>query len=368
MHIPDAEEHGAIDMSTTDERENLINEICQYLMPLIPDVADAKAALYIITNKYEIMSRSTELAKAEGSRNEELIKRFLVAKAVKGCTPKTLDYYDFCVKRIIWAIGKTVDDITADDIRCYMAVRQRRDGVQQVTIGNEIRCLRSFFQWATAEEIVGKNPMVKIDGVKIQKKRKEALTEIEIEKLRAATSDEREKAVIEILLSTGCRVSEIIQIRLEEISTDRVLIHGKGQKDRYVYLNAKAAFAIEAYLEKRKDKSQWLFPGCLGAAEILKSEGRDSLKYWWIDPRNLTKGHISAGAVEGMTRKIAKRAGVRRANPHKFRRTCATMALRRGMPIEQVSKMLGHEEIGTTQIYLDLTEDELALAHKKYVI
>lgn len=353
MHIPDAEEHGAIDMSTTDERENLINEICQYLMPLIPDVADAKAALYIIMNQYEIMSRSTELVEAEGNRNEELIKRFLVAKAVKGCTPRTLKYYSYCVNKIILAIGKTVNDITADDVRYYMAIRKSRDGASQVTIGNEIRCLRSFFQWATAEEIVPKNPMTKIGSIKVGKKRKEALTELEIEKLRAAALDEREKAIIEILLSTGCRISELVQIRLEEIGADRILIHGKGQKDRYVYLNAKAIFAIETYQKKRMDSSQWLFP---------------SYPKCWERQQGIAKEHMGAGTVEAITRKIAKRAGVQKANPHKFRRTCATLALRRGMPIEQVSKMLGHEEIGTTQIYLDLTEDELALAHKKYVI
>lgn len=355
-------------MSVTNERENLINEICQYLMPLVPDVSDAKAALYIIANKYEILSRSTELAEVHEDRNDELVKRFLVAKAVKGCTPRTLDYYRYCVRKIIQTIGKTVDDITADDIRYYMAIRQRRDGASQITIGNEIRCLRSFFQWVTAEEIIVKNPMAKIDSIKIKKKQKEALTEFEIEKLRAAASDEREKAIIEMLLSTGCRVSELVQIRLEEIRGERVLIHGKGQKDRYVYINAKAMFAIAAYQAKRTDDNPYLFPGCQSVSEILEKEGREKLKCWWADAENLTGGHISAGTIESMMRKIAKRAGVQKANPHKFRRTCATLALRRGMPIEQVSKMLGHEELGTTQIYLDLAEDELALAHRKYVI
>lgn len=368
MYIPDAEEHGAIDMSVTDERENLINEICQYLMPLVPDVSDAKDALYIIANKYEILSRSTELAEVQGDRNDELIKRFLVAKAVKGCTTRTLNYYSICVRKIVQDIGKTVDNITADDIRYYMAIRQKRDGVSHVTIGNEIRCLRSFFQWVTTEEIVPKNPMAKVDSIKTQKTRKEALTELEVEKLRAAAADERERAIIELFLSTGCRVSELVQIRLNEIDDDRVLIHGKGQKDRYVYLNAKAIFALNAYRAKRKDNNPYLFPGGMNASEMLKKKGRSGLERWWTDPQNITKGHLGQGTVEGITSKIAKRAGVQRANPHKFRRTCATMALRRGMPIEQVSKMLGHEEIGTTQIYLDLTEDELALAHKKYVI
>ena len=159
--------------------------------------------------------------------------------------------------------------------------------------------------------------------------------------------------MIELLLSTSCRVSEVAQILIEEIDGERILVHGKGEKDRYVYLNAKAQLMLERYMSERKDKSPYLFPRC-----------RDG----WRNPKNIEEGHIDMATIEQMTRKIAKRAGVERANPHKFRRTCATMALRRGMPIEQVSKMLGHEQVSTTQIYLDLTEDELALAHKKYVI
>ncbi len=367
MHIPDAEEHGAFDM--TDERENLINEICQYLMPLVPDVSDAKAALYIIANKYEILSRSTELVMVDEDRNEDLMRRFIISKTVKGCTERTIGAYKTSIKHILQAIGKTATEITADDIRLYMAIRKKRDGVSDITIGNEIRNLSSFFQWMTAEEYILKNPMNRIDRIKVRKVRKEALTDMEVEKLRVAAVGERENAIIEILLSTGCRVSEIAQIALDEITGSRVLVHGKGKKDRYVYLNARAALALQMYLRKRKDRNPYLFPRCKSVMEMSK-KGRSHrfMKEWWIDPRNVEEGHISHSTIEQILRKIAKRAGVQRANPHKFRRTCATMALRRGMPIEQVSKMLGHEEISTTQIYLDLTEDELALAHKKYVI
>lgn len=369
MHIPDAEEYGAFDMNVADERENLINEICQYLMPLVADVSDAKAALHIITNKYEILSRSTELTVANGDRNEDLLGRFIISKTVKGCTERTIKAYQTSIKHILQAIGKTATEITADDIRLYMAIRKRRDGVTDVTIGNEIRNLSSFFQWMTAEEYILKNPMNRIDRIKVRKTRKKALTDMEVEKLRAAAAGERENTIIEMLLSTGCRVSEIAQIALDEITDDRILVHGKGKKDRYVYLNARAMLAMQMYLRRRKDKNPYLFPRCKSVMEMSK-KGRDhrTMKDWWTDPRNVENGHISQSAIEQITRKIAKRAGVQQANPHKFRRTCATMALRRGMPIEQVSKMLGHEEISTTQIYLDLAEDELAQAHKKYVI
>ena len=272
-------------------------------------------------------------------------------------------------KRELSEIGKTVDDITTEDIRYYMAIRLQRDKVSKTTIGNEIRNLGSFFGWLYAEEIIKKNPMAKIDRIKQEKTKKEALTDMEIEMLRAAADGKREKLVIELLLSTGCRVGEVVQILISDIEGDRVLVHGKGQKDRYVYLNARAQLALGKYLAARSDKNPYLFPKG-GSVIEMKHNGikKHELKDWWKNPENIKEGHAGISTIEITTRKIAKRAGVEQANPHKFRRTCATMALRRGMPLEQVSKMLGHEEISTTQIYLDLTEDELALAHKKYVI
>lgn len=326
-----------------DCREDVINSLCLWASEHGINVQEAKFDLYMLLNNVEITSRCTEIAEVRGDRNEMLLKKFLLAKQVKGCTQRTLEFYRCSIIAVLRQIGKTVDDITADDIRIYMAIRLRRDRVTKTTVANEIRSVSSFFTWLYVEEIIKRNPMAKVDRIKQEKTKKEALTEMEIEKLRASVITEREKAIIELLLSTGCRVTEAAQILLTEIDGDRVLVHGKGQKDRYVYLNAKASLAVETYLNTRKENSPYLFPGH-------------------------DKGHIGQGTIEMITRELAKRAGVEKANPHKFRRTCATMALRRGMPIEQVSKMLGHESVETTQIYLDLTEDALEQAHKKYVV
>ena len=356
-------------MTVTDEREDLINEICQYLMPIVPDVSDAKNALYMIMNNYEITSRCTDIVEIHEDRNEALLQKFLVAKTVKGCTPRTLEYYGISIRKIIQTIGKTVDDVSAEDIRYYMALRQKRDKVSKVTVGNEIRCISSFYQWMYAEEIIRRNPMTKIDRIKVQKTHKEALTDIEIEKLRAAANGIREKMVIELLLSTGCRVTELVQILITDIEGNKILVHGKGQKDRYVYLNAKAQLYLDMYLTERSDRNPYLLPRMTPVATMKKSGLNPKTWHdWWKKPENIDEGHTGQGTIEHMTRTIARRAGVEQANPHKFRRTCATMALRRGMPIEQVSKMLGHAEIGTTQTYLDLSEDELEQAHKKYVV
>lgn len=357
-------------MVNMDGREELINNLCLYMQSKTNEtMLDIKNGLYMLLEPYEILPRTTEVAILKEDRNEYLLKNFLIAKKVKGCTERTLRYYAESVKKILEIIGKTVDDITTEDIRYYIAIRLQRDKVTKTTIGNEIRNLGSFFNWLYAEEIIKKNPMAKIDRIKQEKTKKEALTEMEIEMLRAAADGEREKLVIELLLSTGCRVGEVVQILISDIEGDRVLVHGKGQKDRYVYLNARAQLALGKYLDERNDKNPYLFPKG-GSVIEKKHDGirKCDLKDWWKNSENIKEGHAGISTIEITTRKIAKRAGVEQANPHKFRRTCATMALRRGMPLEQVSKMLGHEEISTTQIYLDLTEDELALAHKKYVI
>lgn len=357
-------------MRVTDERENLINDICIALGTYQLDIQEIKNLLYMILDPYEITGRCTEVAELKQDRNDYLLQRFLVAKTVKGCSKRTLKAYRIGLVMILHSIGKTVDDITADDIRYYLAVRQRRDGISKTTADNELRYLRTFFQYLMSEELVSRNPTAKVDRVKCERRKKEAFTDIEIEKIRLKANGERERAIVETLLSTGCRVSELVEIKKEDMDRNKVLVHGKGAKDRIVYLNAKAMVAIELYLSQRADDNPYLFPGGTFEEASRKRKGNpNDMVNWWkypesVDPDN----HLNAGTVEAMMRKIAKKAGVERANPHKFRRTCATMALRRGMPIEQVSKMLGHEEISTTQIYLDLSESELEQAHKKYVV
>lgn len=352
-----------------DCREELTNDLAMWAQTLGANAREAKNDIYLLLDKYEVTSRCTEVAEIQHDRNEMLIKKFLIAKQVQGRTAKTVEFYYREVKKILDDIGKTVDDITPDDLRFYMAKRLRIDKISKVTIGNEMRCLSSFMGWLHAQEMIAKNPMNKVDKIKAEKNKKEAFTDMEIEKLRMAAVDERERAIIEMLLSTGCRVSELINIKDTEIEGNRILIHGKGEKDRYVYLNARAQLALQEYMKKRQDKNIYIFPKGFNATDFAKKNNSIPHSDWWKYRKNVQKaGHITNGTIEQLTRRIAKRAGVKKANPHKFRRTCATMALRKGMPLEQVSKMLGHEEISTTQIYLDLTEEELELAHKKYVV
>lgn len=324
--------------------------------------ADIGQDLCIILNDYEITARETALVVRNEDRNRFYLQKFIIAKTVKGCTDRTLEYYQKTIWKILEEINKTADEITPDDIRLYLALRQKRDGVSKTTAANELRCLGTFYDYLQREELITRDPVKKVDRIKKDRTKKEAFTELDVEKLRCECKNSWETAVIEVLLSTGCRVSELVNIKIADIEGDKVIVFGKGNKERTVYLNAKALIAIEKYLKDRKDMNEYLFPG-----GFFNSPQKNCREWYKYPERVDANRHCDKGTIEAKVRKLGKRAGVKNTHPHKFRRTCATFALRRGMPIEQVSKMLGHESIETTQIYLDLREEELHQAHKKYV-
>lgn len=351
-------------------REELRQKLC--MMLISKGVNDAEIEIDAILGEYEVQNRTTEVAIRSEDRNEYLFKKFLTAKIVKGCTERTIDFYKKILVFIFDRIHKTVDEVTTDDIRYYLAIRQKRDGISKTTANNELRVLSSFYQYLQAEEIILKNPVQKIEKIKERKKKKNAFTELEIEKIRDATKNYRERAIVDVLLSTGCRVSELVAMKISDIDGNKLVVHGKGEKDRIVYLNAKAMISIQRYLGERNDNNPYVFCG----GHFVQNNKEKTSKYqcskngeWYKDPDLVSDGFADKGTIEQLMRKLKKRSGIEtECYPHKFRRTCATMALRHGMPIEQVSKMLGHESIETTQIYLDLDENSLELAHKKYVV
>ena len=352
-------------MIKNDLKQDLINEIL-FGMKEIDEkqLQHLQMLLYMKMNKYEISMKSTEVAIYEGDINETLFKKFLISKKVNGCTDRTIKHYANTLKFVFNVIQKSCLEVTSDDIRMYMAKRKIKDNVTAITVNNEWRVLSSLFTWLQKEEILLKNPIAKVPQMKTQKTKKKAFTEMEIEKMRDVLRDEREKAIFETLLSTGARVSELVNIKRNEVSKNQMLVHGKGQKDRIVYLNAKAQLALEKYIEKREDESVYLFPA---GFKNSTTKGTAKTHLWWTEKKNINEDKpIDKGSVEAMIRRRGRKVGVT-AYPHKFRRTCATFALRNGMPIEQVSKMLGHESVETTQIYLDLTEKDLEIAHEKYV-
>lgn len=359
-------------------RDELMTKIINLMMLYDIPVDEVNAKLFLIMEPYEITARTTEVAVTNDESADKYIKLFLLNKRVAGRTDRTLNLYNLALRMFFRECNKPPTEVTGDDIKLFLAVKEVRDGASKCYLGNLLRPISSFYAWMLREEHISRNPMNKVDNVKQPKTQKTAFTEMQIEQLRMAIRDEdiRLKLIFEMLLSTWCRVSELTHIKISDISEDRnsVIVHGKGQKDRICYINAKAHLFLVRYLAERKDNSDWLFPGC--AIKVAEGENcfSEACKHagvkpymWWKAPGLISNEPVGNGLVEVAVRKLGKKAGVEHTHPHRFRRTGATFALRRGMPIEQVSKLLGHESIETTQIYLDISERELEQGHKKYV-
>jgi len=349
----------------TECKEMLLEKILLYLSKFDIDLQEVDLKISNILYEYNITKKEESLIPYSDSKNEVYLKRFILSKAISGCTERTLKHYDDEIRRALGWIGKDIDDICSNDIKNLFAMKLT-SGSSKSYVDTIRRYLNSFFNFLDKEELIVKNPMKKVDKIKFHKEKELAFSDIEIEKMRAACKNSMEVAVLETLLSTGCRAAELVSIKISDIKGDTIEILGKGEKYRNVYLNARCQVSIQKYLNDRKDKNQYLFPGGLFAQsnELIRSKQGEWYKY----PECISNSeHYGRESVNSICRRIAKRADVENTHAHRFRRTCATMALRRGMPIELVSKMLGHESLQTTQIYLDIKEDDLKIAHEKYV-
>lgn len=356
-------------------KDELMKELMALLMSAGFDTEDVRSRLIIILDKYEVTQKTTELMVVDENDIIKYVRRFLVSKRVAGRTERTLRAYQQVLKSFFSEVQKSPLDIMPDDIRLYLATKEIRDGASKVHQSNILRVLSSFYAWMQSEEYMVRNPINRVEKIKVPKKKKSAFTEMDIEKIRmAADGDIKMQCIIEILLSTWCRVSELAQMKISDITDGKesVVVHGKGSKDRTCYFNAKAQMCVDKYLKQRNDSNPYLFPK---GHDLLNTryqsvlrKYKKSRKEWWQIPELVEKdGHQDHSAIESLVRRLGRKAGVPDTHPHRFRRTGATFALRRGMPVEQVSKLLGHESINTTQIYLDISEQEIAQAHHKYV-
>lgn len=355
-------------------KTQLEDAVLTAVMPYIKSgsVEDIRMRIRLAMEPFDVHLAERAITVWDGNKNDITLKRFILAKIARGCSKRTVGYYNMVIVTALEVIGKNFDDITPDDIRLYLARRVQQDGVSKTTANNEYRCLSSFYGWLQDEEILLKNPMKKVDKIKETKKKKKAYDLLDIEKIRGACRTNRERALVECLSSTWARVSEIAGIRLTDIKSGVILVHGKGDKDREVFLNARAEYALEKYLAERRDNNPYLFPRCACAGDLgsmARGASKKSLPEWYKDPAKVDPALPSdVSSIESIVRNIGKRAGVENVHPHRFRRTGATMALRQGMPLITVSKILGHESVETTQLYLDISDEELAAAHNRYVI
>lgn len=331
-----------------DEKEELINTICIKMNLEDQDDKKLRNLLWMEMYPYSIMRiGETEIMVRDETLNESALRMFFVAKSVQGCTKRTLAYYrNILTQFIVFLNNKPVNQITTNDIRYYFAIKKERDGNKDSEINNKRRVLSSFFGWMYEEEYIDKNPMNKIKQIRVEKRVKKPFKDVELEKLRyGAAENVRLTAILEVLLSTGCRISEVSGMNKNDLEGDEIVVYGKGKKERTVYLNAKAKLALERYLETREDSNKAMFVSLDKPHERL---------------------HVSQMGKE--IRELGRTCAVNDTHPHRFRRTAATMALNRGMPIDQVQLMLGHESIETTTLYAISAQEAVKANHKKYVV
>ena len=293
----------------------------------------------------EIPPKATE-EEQRNKENAELLGAFISSKKVEGCSDKTIHYYKTSIEKLIEAVKKNVCDIATNDIRCYLADQQEQRGLSKVTIDNLRRIYSSFFSWLEDEDYITKSPVRRIHKVRTDALVKEVLTDENIEVLRDSCQELRDIAMIDLLLSTGMRVGELVKINRDDIDFQerQCVVFGKGNKEREVYFNARTKIHLKRYLEQRTDANPALFVSLHAPHTRLTISG-----------------------VEVRLRQLGKKVNLNKVHPHKFRRTLATMAIDKGMPIEQVQKMLGHVKIDTTLHYAMVNQANVKAAHRKFL-
>ena len=278
--------------------------------------------------------------------NEQLLDNFLAAKRIEGCSEKSLTYYRATIETMIAKVKKNVREMETDDLRTYLTEYQREKNSSKVTVDNIRRILSSFFSWLEDEDYILKSPVRRIHKVKATLTIKETYTDESLEKMRDSCEELRDLALIDMLASTGMRVGELVLLNRDDINFEEreCVVFGKGSKERMVYFDARTKIHLQNYLQERTDDNPALFVSLRAPHKRLK-----------------------IGGIEHRLRELGKRLKIEKVYPHKFRRTLATMAIDKGMPIEQLQQLLGHKRIDTTLQYAMVKQSNVKLAHRKYI-
>ena len=277
---------------------------------------------------------------------ENYTELFIASKKVEGCSDRTLNYYQTTIDNMLEAINKNIKTVDTNDLRNYLTEYQEKNNCSKVTIDNVRRILSSFFSWLEDEDYIMKSHIRRIHKIKTSKVVRETYSDETIEKLRDGCDEIRDLAMIDFLTSTGVRVGELVRLNKNDINfEDRsCIVFGKGSKEREVYFDARTKLHLEKYLSMRNDKNPALFVSLLAPYNRLEISG-----------------------VEIRLRKLGNDLELQRVHPHKFRRTMATKAIDKGMPIEQVQRLLGHAKIDTTLQYAMVNQNNVKLSHHKYI-
>lgn len=329
-------------------KTEVITVILQQMAPYLEEsqMAELKGTLYICLQDYEIQKKQTDIAVYEDNASAYL-RKFLLERGAAGLSQETLDNYKLTLEMFLQATNKPVTHYTDEDIICYLEVYRRVRKVSFARIKNMQSAMSSFFGWLCRRKYIPANPVAQMDSIKVPKKIKHPFTAEDMEILRINCKQLRDMAILETLYSTAVRVSELAAMDRTDISfvNRDVTVTGKGNKQRETYINASMGVYLKMYLESRKDNNPALFVSLKAPYERLSKRG-----------------------IEALIKRIGIAAGVENVHPHRFRRTAATDLLRRGMPIEQVSKLLGHVKLDTTQIYCTVDQEAVRMSHRKYCV
>ena len=316
------------------------------------NLIETQMAMHLDLNQQKILHdtlvqcfAAQEMQKREDD-NRHLVSVFLAAKRVEGCSEKTVRYYDSTIRNVLTAVCKDIKQITTDDLRMYLDEYQKRSNASKVTIDNIRRILSSFFSWLEDEDYIVKSPVRRIHKVKTCKTVKETYSDEALELMRDNSECVRDLAIIDILASTGMRVGELVRLNRGDIDFENreCIVLGKGNKQRKVYFDARTKIHLQSYLRIRTDDNEALFVSLQKPFDRLQISG-----------------------VEIRLRELGRKLEINKVHPHKFRRTLATMAIDKGMPIEQVQQLLGHQSVDTTLQYAMVNQNNVKLSHRRFI-
>lgn len=328
-------------------KEDLINDVMiiatRYMAAT--QLEKFRNELCVATQPYSVERATQDLA-VWSYELPKCFEYYLVTKKIEGKSDETLKLYKLYISQALMAIAKPLEDITANDIRVHLYKIQKERGISDRTLDSRRSCLLSFFGWIAAEGYITKNPMLNIQPIKYERKERQPIEAISMETIRLNCKNLREQAMVEVLYSTACRVTELVRLNKGDVnlSTGEVKLFGKGNKHRTSYLSPRAKLYLMNYLSSRNDESDALFVG-----------------------ERAPHNRLSKRAVENAIRAIGERCGLDHLHPHLFRHTCATDALNKGMPVTQLKSLLGHSSLDTTMIYAKVAQSDVAVSHSKYI-
>lgn len=322
-----------------------IAEVLQEMLPYL-DNSQMEQLQRVLQHTFWNCSVEEKQDGEPSEQTPDMVDLFLASKRVEGCSEKTLTYYKATIEASINEIGKQIRHITTEDLRSYLTEYQRKRHSSRVTIDNIRRILSSFFSWLEDEDYILKSPVRRIHRVKTSTVIKETYTDEALETMRDNCTELRDLAMIDLLASIGMRVGEMVLLNQDDIDFNEreCIVFGKGDKERLVYFDARTKIHLQNYLASRTDTEQALFVS-------LKAPYK----------------RLQIGGVESRLREMGKRLDIPKVHPHKFRRTLATVAIDKGMPIEQLQQLLGHQRIDTTLKYAMVKQSNVKLAHRKYI-